>query len=49
MRYLQMLAEAVKLQAEATLKISDAIERMAKNEERQTTILEYICKTIKKT
>lgn len=41
-----MLAEAMKLQAEATLQISNAIERMAKNEERQTQLLEVIFKCI---
>lgn len=41
-----MLAEAMKLQAEATLQISNVISRMAKNQERQTQLLEVIFKYI---
>lgn len=37
-----MLAEAMKLQSEATLQMSNAIDRMARNEEHQTKLLELI-------
>lgn len=37
-----MLAEAMKLQAEATTKISNTIDSMTRNEERQTQLLELI-------
>lgn len=43
---LQLLAEAMKLQAEATIKIADAIDRMARTEERQTSLLELIHKQL---
>lgn len=38
----------MKLQAEATLQISKAIEKMAKNEERQTYLLELTAKQLNK-
>lgn len=41
-----MLAEAMKLQAEATLRMSNAIDKMANNEERQTKLLELIFKCL---
>ncbi|XP_070170469.1 uncharacterized protein [Polyergus mexicanus] len=44
---MKMLAEAIKLQAEATLQISNAIDKMTKNEERQTKLLEFICENLK--
>lgn len=39
-----MLAESMQLQATATIQISNAIDMMAKNEERQNRILELIYK-----
>lgn len=42
---MQLLAEAMKLLAEATLKVSEAIDKMARrrwNEERQIQLLELI-------
>ncbi|XP_071582261.1 uncharacterized protein [Temnothorax nylanderi] len=44
---MKMLAEAMKLQADATLQISSAIDKMARNEDRQTQILEIIYKCLK--
>lgn len=41
-----MLAETMKLQAEAILQVGNAVDRMAKNEERQTQLLEIILKCI---
>lgn len=39
-----MLGEAMKLQTEATLHLSNTVKKLAKNEERQITILENIVK-----
>lgn len=39
---MQLLTEAMKLLAEATLKMSEAIDKMARNEERQIQLLELI-------
>jgi len=45
---LQILADAIKIQAEATIKISDAIDRMSRNNERQTQLLKMIFQLLKK-
>jgi len=45
---LQTLADAMKMQAEATIKISNAIDKMSRNNERHTQLLEMIFQLLKK-
>lgn len=42
-----MLAEAMKSQAKALLRISEVTDRITKNEERQTQLLEIIFECLK--
>ncbi|KMQ92276.1 hypothetical protein RF55_7761 [Lasius niger] len=45
---MKTLSEAMKLQAEATCQLSNAVDRMARNEERQTKLIELIFKLLSK-